>query len=127
MTDLVLHLKTKYFRQIAAGEKREEYRLCKPYWAKRLVNRRYDRLVIWDAYKPGSAETVLIFPYRGYEIRTITHEHFGKIPAKVFVIPLTSRQSSNSSGPMPGLHESLTFRKASAQFLCELLPDWCTL
>jgi ASC-1-like (ASCH) protein len=86
MSDLVLHLKTRYFRQIKDGTKSFEYRLVKPYWEKRLVGRQYDRVVFWDAYKPRSSETVIIRPYRGFERQTITHPHFGPDPVKVFAI-----------------------------------------
>ncbi|MGK3505658.1 ASCH domain-containing protein, partial [Escherichia coli] len=32
------------------GEKTEEYRLCNDYWNKRLVNRKYYRLIITKGY-----------------------------------------------------------------------------
>ena len=38
MKILHLTLKKKWFDLIASGEKTEEYRECKPYWAKRLKN-----------------------------------------------------------------------------------------
>jgi hypothetical protein len=94
MADLVLHLKSKYFQQIKARTKRHEYRLCNSYWTRRLLNRRYDRLVLWDAYKPRSEATVMTFPYHGYEIRTITHEHFGPDPVKVFAIAAEPEEES---------------------------------
>jgi hypothetical protein len=58
----------------------------KPYWQKRLVGRTYDRVVFWDAYKPHSPDTVIVSAWRGYEIQTIQHEHFGPAPVKVFAI-----------------------------------------
>lgn len=88
MSDLILHLRSCYFRQVAAGTKTEEFRRMTPYWIKRLAGRQYVRVVIWDAYKPRSPETVLEFPWRGFRSRTITHEHFGPKPVAVFAIKL---------------------------------------
>ena len=39
MSTLVLPLKAEYFHQIKDGTKLEEYRLCTPYWRKRLEGR----------------------------------------------------------------------------------------
>jgi ASC-1-like (ASCH) protein len=86
MSDLVLHLKTRYFSQIKDGSKAFEFRIVKPYWEKRLVGRHYDRVIFWDAYKPRTPETVIIRPYRGFERQTITHPHFGPDPVQVFAI-----------------------------------------
>lgn len=36
MATLSLNLKSEYFDQIKSGDKTEEYRLCKPFWHKRL-------------------------------------------------------------------------------------------
>src|SRR6478609_2178429 len=38
MKILHLTLKKKWFDMIASGEKKEEYRELKPYWAKRLID-----------------------------------------------------------------------------------------
>ena len=86
MRDLVLHLKSCYFREIKKGRKRFEYRLRTPYWQKRLVGQKYDRVVFWDAYKPRSPDTVIVAPWRGFKVQTIEHEHFGPNPAPVFAI-----------------------------------------
>lgn len=42
MTDLILPLKRKWFDQIKAGTKTEEYRLCNDYWRKRLVGKSFE-------------------------------------------------------------------------------------
>jgi len=86
MRDLVLHLKHCYFKEIESGCKKFEYRLCSPYWIYRLSDRTYDRILFWDGYKKRSSATVLIAKYRGYEVQTITHPHFGPGPVKVFAI-----------------------------------------
>ena len=86
MSDLIFHLKHEYFQQIKDGTKAFEYRLVKPYWERRLMGIRYDRVIFWDAYKPRSPETVIIRPYQGFERQTITHKEFGNLPVKVFAI-----------------------------------------
>jgi hypothetical protein len=95
MRDLVLHLKSCYFHEIKEDRKHVEYRLTKPYWQKRLAGRSYDRVVIWDAYKPRSAETVIVFPWRGYDVQYINHPQFCARPedpaVKVFTIWLLGR------------------------------------
>lgn len=89
MTDLHLHVKTEYFEAIRNGEKTEEYRLYNDFWGGRLLLRRtaYEGIVIHNAYKSG-AENRMTFPWRGLEIKTITHPHFGPEPATVFAIKL---------------------------------------
>ncbi len=84
---LHLHVKTCYFEQIKAGTKTEEYRLLTPYWQKRLLGREYDAVVVYNAYKPGG-ENRIVFPWRWYVVRTITHPHFGDKPVIVFAIKL---------------------------------------
>ena len=46
MANLQLAVKSEYFDAMIRGEKTEEYRLCNDYWKKRLVNRKYNRLII---------------------------------------------------------------------------------
>jgi hypothetical protein len=42
VSKLHLNLNAEYFDQINSGEKPDEYRLCTPYWVKRLEGRTYD-------------------------------------------------------------------------------------
>lgn len=87
MADLHIPLKGEYFDAIKAGSKPEEFRLNTPHWRKRLVGREYDLLVLTRGY-PRSDDLArrLVLPYRGYVMRTITHEHFGPAPVEVFAI-----------------------------------------
>jgi len=64
MADLHLPLKGEYFDQIVSGEKVEEYRYPK----KTDTSRRAE------------------FPWRGCQLKTITHPHFGPDPVKVYAI-----------------------------------------
>lgn len=123
MSKLTLIVREVYFKAIRSGEKPEEYRLRKEYWAKRLLNpdgtwRKYDAVVIRNAYKPG-AENRLEFPWREPRVETITHPHFGETPAEVFVIPLLKGVKGRLylSGPMTGLpeHNFPAFAEASAR------------
>ncbi|EPR9016827.1 ASCH domain-containing protein [Escherichia coli] len=87
MANLQLAVNGEYFDQMKSGEKTEEYRLCNDYWNKRLVNRKYDRLIITKGYpKRDDSSRRIDAPYDGYKIKTITHTHFGDKPVKVFAI-----------------------------------------
>lgn len=89
MKILTLNLKREYFEQIKSGIKTEEYRLCTPYWNKRLENKNFDKVIIKLGYpKKEDKEKELIFPYRGYKVKTIVHPHFGNNPVKVYAIKL---------------------------------------
>ena len=86
---LHLNLKTKYFEQIKAGEKTEEYRLFNSYWCSRLDFRTYDEIHILRGYpKKDDLSRRLIFPWNGYEIKKITHPEFGDKPVTVYAIRL---------------------------------------
>lgn len=89
--DLVLHLKGEYFDQIKAGTKPEEYRLCTPYWQKRIEGRSYDSVVLLRGYpKLTDAERRLVRPWKGFTKRTVTHPQFGDDPATVYAINVAS-------------------------------------
>ena len=65
--DLVLPLKREYFEQIRDGLKTEEFRLCTPYWAKRLEGRSYNQVILTLGYpaKDDSSRR-LALPWRGF-------------------------------------------------------------
>lgn len=87
MKTLQLAVKSQYFDQMKAGLKKEENRLTTPYWEKRLKGRHYDRLVITKGYPRRDDRSRRIdVPYNGYEIKTITHSHFGPDPVDVYAI-----------------------------------------
>ena len=87
MANLHLPLKRSYFAQIRDGTKVEEYRLCTPYWAKRLEGRQYSQVVLTLGY-PARADHArhLSRQWRGFSIKTITHPHFGPEPVQVYAI-----------------------------------------
>lgn len=87
MKTLTLPLKREYFEAIKDGSKTEEYRLWNDYWRKRLWSRDYDQIVLTLGYpKKDDHSRRLVRPWRGYEVKTITHEHFGVNPVRVFAI-----------------------------------------
>ncbi len=86
MSTLVLPLKAEYFNAIKAGTKPEEFRLCTPYWRKRLAVAP-ERLVLTLGYPArDDATRRLVLPWRGMRVTTITHPHFGSEPVEVFAI-----------------------------------------
>lgn len=89
MKTLTLPLKATYFEQIKAGTKTQEFRLRTPYWRKRLEGREYGFVVVTLGYPArDDAKRRLTFPWQGYKVKTIKHEHFGPEPVEVFAINL---------------------------------------
>lgn len=91
---LTLPLKGVYFREIRDGSKPYEYRLCTPFWTKRLVGRTYDGIELTLGYPArDDIERRLTRPWRGYERQVITHPHFGQHPVEVFAIPVNDEHA----------------------------------
>ncbi|UBB18315.1 ASCH domain-containing protein [Comamonas odontotermitis] len=87
MTTLHLPLKREYFEAIRDGTKTEEFRLCTPHWAKRLEGRTYNEIVLTLGYPArGDHARRLVRPWRGFTIKTITHQHFGLEAVQVYAI-----------------------------------------
>lgn len=90
MANLQLAVNGEYFDAMKRGEKTEEYRLVNPYWGRRIFGRDYDRLIITRGYpRADDHDRRIDIPYDGFEIKTITHKHFGDHPVKVFAIKVT--------------------------------------
>jgi hypothetical protein len=88
---LTIPLKGEYFDAIRDGSKPEEYRLCTPYWDKRLQGRHYDVVQLTKGYpKANDLSRRLSLPWRGYVRKTITHPHFGPEPVEVYAINVAS-------------------------------------
>lgn len=58
---LQLNLKRQFFDEIALGEKLEEYREQKDYWATRLEGRDYDTIIFRNGYGPDVPEMKVEF------------------------------------------------------------------
>lgn len=82
---LHLHLKYKYFDEIASGNKPEEFRDAKK-WQHKLDTGNYTDIRLYRAYQKVSSETVIDLPYKGYKLKTIKHPHFGNVPTMVCAI-----------------------------------------
>ena len=88
MTTLYLNLKKEYFDQIKSGIKKEEYREIKPYWTVRLNKQHDSIMIILGRPKQHNENNSITFPWKGYEIKTITHPLFGNKPTEVYAIKL---------------------------------------
>ena len=87
MKTLTLPLKREYFEAIKDGSKTEEYRLYTAYWGTRLIGKDFDQIVLTLGYpKKDDHGRRLVRPWRGFEVKGITHELFGVNPVKVFAI-----------------------------------------
>lgn len=56
MKYLHLTLKKNWFDLILSGEKKEEYREIKPYWEKRLMGKKYDRIIFRNGYATNAPQ-----------------------------------------------------------------------
>ena len=87
--DLILPLKGKWFEQVKAGTKPEEYRLDNDYWRKRLIGKNFDRVIVTLGYpRRDDTERRIVFPWNGYTMKTITSEEWDNQPQIVFAIKL---------------------------------------
>lgn len=84
---LRLALKAEYFRAIKDGSKLEEYRRCTEYWRKRIEGREFAAVWLSLGYpKHNDPNRWIRRPWRGYEIRSILHPHFGDTRVPVYAI-----------------------------------------
>ena len=86
---LHLHVKKKYFDDVANGKKEEEYRSDNDYWKKKL-NQDYDLIKYHCGYpKKTDKSRTMVFHWNNSFKKFITHELFGE---KVIVncIPLNN-------------------------------------
>lgn len=92
MRVLTLNVKTEYFDAIRDGVKTEEYRLVKPYWQKRLEKPFNEVHILCGYPRKDDVSKRLVFPYRGWTKKEVTHKHFGSEPVQVFAIQLANNQ-----------------------------------
>ena len=59
MKILHLTLKKKWFDMIASGEKKQEYREIKPYWSKRLIDKKYDVILFRNGYHKDAPKLLI--------------------------------------------------------------------
>jgi hypothetical protein len=98
---LPLTIKKKWFDEIIAGNKKEEYREVKSYWIKRLTNQNNDGSVNGKSFykhfryvkfSNGYAKNApsITLEFKGIEIKTIKHEFYNNEELDVFAIKLGS-------------------------------------
>lgn len=104
---LYLLLCRKYFEQISAGEKLEEYRKVTPYWITRIQGREFSAITLTSGYPKRDDNTRrMICAWRGYTKKVITHPHFGDKPVMVLAIDVSdivmpaNRAFARSAGNM---------------------------
>jgi hypothetical protein len=98
MSDLVLHVKKEFFDLIKSGEKKEEYRLCTPYWLNRFSDDKppFSRVLIACGYPSKSdVSRWLSFPFTGMEEREGIIPFFGDKPVWYFAIRLEQMRRDN--------------------------------
>ncbi|HCB1065401.1 TPA: ASCH domain-containing protein [Klebsiella variicola subsp. variicola] len=109
MANLQLAVNGEYFDAMKRGEKTEEYRLVNPYWERRIFGREYDRLIITRGYpKRDDLDRRIDIPYEGFEIKTITHKHFGEQPVKVFAIKVNIGGTNHGQQTQKAPHSPIT-------------------
>lgn len=95
MKTLFIVIKQKYFDQIKAGTKKEEYREITEYWRKRLEGREYDYIIFQAGYRKNAPRLKVV--WCGYYERKLIHEFFGNEEKQVFaircnhIVPLNSK------------------------------------
>lgn len=62
----------KWFDQIAAGQKIEEYRTVKPYWKARIEEREYDEIRFRNGYSKNAP--FICIEYKGWKFSTVNEE-----------------------------------------------------
>jgi hypothetical protein len=96
---LPLTINKKWFDQIEAGTKKEEYREVKNYWIKRLTNQNDDGSVNGNSFykhfrfvrfQNGYSKNArwMLVEFKGIEMKEIEHEHFHDGKIDVFAIKL---------------------------------------
>jgi len=101
MTGRTLHLalKAEYFHAIQAGIKTEEYRLANAFWHKRLVGKKFARVVLTLGYPSHQNHARrIVKPWRGMRTTEILHPLFGSKPVQVFAIDV-SAPAMNEQAP----------------------------
>lgn len=88
---LVLPVVSKYFQQIKAREKTQEFREQTEYWAKRIEGKEFDYVEITEGY-PKANDTARRVKRRWVGVAKVpglVHEHFNNKPTDVFAVDVT--------------------------------------
>jgi hypothetical protein len=94
---LHLPVKGEYFDKIKDGSKPEEFRLCTPYWRRRIDGKVFAGIWLTRGYPSiKERDRWLTRPWRGYEVKVITHPHFGPKPVEVYAIRVGAVDSTGA-------------------------------
>lgn len=91
---LILNLKKEYFDQVKTGIKKEEFRIIKEFWKKRLFNKDgtkkvFSEVIIKLGYpKSNELDKIINFPWNSFYEKELTHKEFGDDPVLVYAIIL---------------------------------------
>ena len=83
---LFLILKGEYFDEILAGRKPEEFRAVTEYWKRRIEGREYETILFQRGYRSDAPRMEV--EYLGYDIKQLTHKHFGDQETPVYALKL---------------------------------------
>ncbi|MBO5705099.1 MAG: hypothetical protein J6R99_03730 [Alphaproteobacteria bacterium] len=86
---LNLVLTNFWFEQIKSGKKTHEYRVAKPYWTKRLGNKKYTYVRFQQAYRKNAPK--IIFEIKNIDLLPSGKNTDLKIDVPVFDITLGNR------------------------------------
>lgn len=86
MKTLDLVLKHKWYDMIESGEKPEEYRKRKPYWAKRIERHHYTHV----RFHRGYTSTTMTFEIKDI-CEGLGNPHWGAPDEEVYIIKLEKR------------------------------------
>lgn len=88
---LVLPVVSKYFQQIKARTKTEEFRAITPHWIKRIEGKEFDYVEITEGYPKAHDHARRIKrKWKGLaKVQGLVHEHFDNVPTDVFAIDVT--------------------------------------
>jgi hypothetical protein len=94
---LHLNLHRDFFAEIAAGEKRTEYRERTPYWAKRLEKRHYDLIKFRNGYATKAPE--MLVEYLGFRRCSVKGKpHYAIRLGRV--LKVTRWKAQGAAGPL---------------------------
>jgi hypothetical protein len=97
---LTLVMRGRWFDAIKAGTKTEEFRLCTPYWRRRLIDATPDVLVLTRGYaKRDDTSRRLTLAWRGVRVTTIRHPEFGPRRVRAYAIDVTGARSVALGAP----------------------------
>jgi hypothetical protein len=92
---LTVVMRGRWFDAIRDGSKTEEFRLCTPYWRRRLIDEPPDVLTLTRGYaRRGDASRRLTLAWRGVRVTTIRHPEFGPRRVRVYAIDVTGARNA---------------------------------